>query len=658
MLERNAERYAAVWTLRDEEVLDAQMFAGLASKKYVQSWRKLKQEGYVPQTMTLFEHERQLLNSQVYWKPTHAFETGVWAVNYDRGSYERELSPSYFQIDVRLHHRELTRAPSYWQEIYTTQLQEAEKTLAQSPDDQKAQYSRAQAYLKLGLDDKAEDQCKALIDKYGQQFVPPFGVRAVARARLGKAKEAREDINVVLAQIPHDPLLSNGIRGAEAAAYLGEEADFLKKLESMLPKEPGNGVALFYLACAYARASDVTSRGNAERVRQSKQYADRAVALLNQAVDAGFSMIGSMKDNPDLRSLDDYQPFNDFLRKHRLDLEYSAVWRNSATQESAESHGLDPSAHLRRCQELVRARYRPATIAVVEMSPDQPLVTASVWHRPVVAAKDRVELARRRANAAIGLMLLGEEEHVWELLRQQTEQPDVRTYLIDRLGPLGADPRKLISRLRTENDVSVRRALLLSLGEFRDSQLREVPADEHNRLISMMQDWYRNDPDPGIHAALGWLSRPGETERIRPKLDWGLRTALAAVDREPPSKTLASRLAAGSSPLTAPGPPSPSGPPSGPEGERCWYINGQGQTFAVFRNPQAFMMGSPGFEPGRSVGEKAHRRHIRRNFALSTEPVTVEQFQHFLKDHPEVKDSTDKSFEPRPDRTGRRSELV
>ena len=167
-------------------------------------------------------------------------------------------------------------------------------------------------------------------------------------------------------------------------------------------------------------------------------------------------------------------------------------------------------------------------------------MTASVWHRPVVGTKDRVELARRRANAAIGLMRLGKTEQVWELLRQQTE-PDVRTYLIDRLGPLGADPRSLISRLETESDVWVRRALLLSLGEFRADQLRSVPADQRNRLASLMQRWYRDDPDPGIHAVLAWLSRPGETGSIHPKLDWGLRAALEATDRELTSKPLASQ---------------------------------------------------------------------------------------------------------------------
>ena len=442
------------------------------------------------------------------------------------------------------------------------------------------------------------------------------------------------------------------------------------------------------------------------------------MTLLYQAIDGGYGNIAWMRDDPDLRSLHKYQPFAELLRKHRMDWGYSAIWHDSATQESAESHDLDPAAHLSRCQQLIRAGYRPATIAVVEMSRGEPLVTASVWHRPVVATKDRVELARRRANAAIGLMRLGKTEQVWELLRQQTE-PDVRTYLIDRLGPLGADPRSLISRLETESDVWVRRALLLSLGEFRADQLRSVPADQRNRLASLMQRWYRDDPDPGIHAVLAWLSRPGETGRIHPKLDWGLRAALEATDRELTSKPLASQrnrlaslmqrwyrddpdpgihaalawlsrpgetgricpkldwglraaleaadreltskalacwfgaasrhvgllaLLSGLGRLSEPGLTSLS--PSGPEGERRWYVNGQGQTLALFRDPVPFTMGSLGFEPGRFGGEKAHRRRIRRNFALGTEPVTIEQFQRFLKDHPEVRHSIDRRSSP------------
>jgi len=131
---------------------------------------------------------------------------------------------------------------------------------------------------------------------------------------------------------------------------------------------------------------------------------------------------------------------------------------------------------------------------------------------------------------------------------------------------------------------------------------------------------------------------------------------LEAADRELTSKALAARFAVASSyagllaslsglgRLSVPGLSSLS--PSGPEGERRWYVNGQGQTLALFRDPVPFTMGSLGFEPGRRGGEKAHRRRIRRNFALGTEPVTVEQFQRFLKDHPVVRYRNDRISSP------------
>ena len=58
-------------------------------------------------------------------------------------------------------------------------------------------------------------------------------------------------------------------------------------------------------------------------------------------------------------------------------------------------------------------------------------------------------------------------DKVWPLLRHSPD-PRLRSYLIHRLGPLGADRDALIERLDEETDVSIRRALLLSLGEFGD----------------------------------------------------------------------------------------------------------------------------------------------------------------------------------------------
>ena len=61
---------------------------------------------------------------------------------------------------------------------------------------------------------------------------------------------------------------------------------------------------------------------------------------------------------------------------------------------------------------------------------------------------------------------MNQPEKVWPLLKHSPD-PRVRSYLIHRLSPLGADAEAIIKRLDEEPDVTIRRALLLSLGEFR-----------------------------------------------------------------------------------------------------------------------------------------------------------------------------------------------
>src|SRR5262245_52423277 len=65
---------------------------------------------------------------------------------------------------------------------------------------------------------------------------------------------------------------------------------------------------------------------------------------------------------------------------------------------------------------------------------------------------------RRQANAAAALAALGQWQCIRGLLRH-TPDPTVRTYLIDRLGPSGAEPASLVDLL-ADDDVSVRRAVL------------------------------------------------------------------------------------------------------------------------------------------------------------------------------------------------------
>ena len=111
-------------------------------------------------------------------------------------------------------------------------------------------------------------------------------------------------------------------------------------------------------------------------------------------------------------------------------------------------------------------------------------------------------------------------------------------------------------------------------------------------------DLYRNDPDAGIHGAAEWALR-----------QWKNDEKLAAIDAQ-------------LSKLKDPG-------------QRRWFVNSLGQTFAVIDGPVEFMMGSPPSEPERDSDERSHRVIIPRRFAIATKEVSKEQWDAFVKKHPE-----------------------
>ncbi len=236
------------------------------------------------------------------------------------------------------------------------------------------------------------------------------------------------------------------------------------------------------------------------------------------------------------------------------------------------------------------------------------------------AGMERAALPRQQAQAAVTLLCLQDSEPVWPLFRHSPD-PEARSYLLEQAGLLRVDPRLLVQRLEQETDVSARRALILSLGEYPAEQL---PDEFRQPLTRKLLDWYRDDPDPGLHAAIDWLLRSGrEGPRPRP-LDWGQAKQLRQMDEERKQRD--------------------------PDGPRRWYVNGQGQTLVLVPGPVEFRMGSPPSEPGRGDDEETpHLEKINRSFALACKPVTVEQFQRFLKDRPEVKHDHVKRYSPDPE---------
>jgi len=243
------------------------------------------------------------------------------------------------------------------------------------------------------------------------------------------------------------------------------------------------------------------------------------------------------------------------------------------------------------------------------------LLTAAIDRKlpPDSDDEDKDELAKQQANAAVVLLRLNQPSKVWPLLTHSPD-PGVRNYLIHRIGPLGVDSKIIIKHLEVEPDITIRRALLLSLGEFDETAL---PLANRTAMIPMLQEMYRNNPDPGLHSAVEWLYRQWHDETWLKQVneDWATgkeQREMKLVEIE----QLLSKDKLKSSPQ--------------------WYVNGQGQTMVVIPGPIEFVMGSPVTEVGqgyRKGDEQQHTVRIGRNFSIASKEVTVKQFLRFRNEH-------------------------
>src|SRR5207248_2492006 len=124
--------------------------------------------------------------------------------------------------------------------------------------------------------------------------------------------------------------------------------------------------------------------------------------------------------------------------------------------------------------------------------------------------------------------------------------------------------------------------LILALGQYDPMTLGSAV---RLGLIDHLEKLSRDSPHPGVHSAASWLIsrlKPGE------RLD-----------------------------------PLPDSP--GPVDDRDWYVNGQGQTFAVIRGPRPLPFVDHSTDNPRRTSVQ-----VGRSFAVATTEVTRRQFANVL----------------------------
>jgi formylglycine-generating enzyme required for sulfatase activity len=231
----------------------------------------------------------------------------------------------------------------------------------------------------------------------------------------------------------------------------------------------------------------------------------------------------------------------------------------------------------------------------------QPLLAAIRSHKQTVVAGMQVLLRQSPnaddhpdvqatfwkilANAAVCLLELRDDESVWPLFRQ-TPDPSLRSFIIDRIARLGGNHEALAARLKQESDSASRYALVLALGRF---DVGRFSRQQRQAYLDQLAALDRDNPDCGVHGAAAWVSRNWQSEQVASLSDG----------------------------------PGESSPPQ----SRNWFVNSQGQTFAVIDGTINFLMGDKlGENSGTAEPQTVTLSH---RFAVATQEVTVEQFQRF-----------------------------
>jgi serine/threonine protein kinase/formylglycine-generating enzyme required for sulfatase activity len=631
-------RCTALWAQPDSADDEARLYVGLTEAEHeAKGWKPFKDDGLIPRTCQVVRGSDGERRFSAVWGKTATNPADHYTFGSEERQYESKSTIDRVGNDVSL---SPAGPPQDVRQGWKTMLSQTETTLWLKPNDPQSLFNAGLARYWLGQDREALANFDALIPLVtNSAFAAGHQYRALLHARLGNAAAAKRDLAEFLKRNTQAELTA--AVPAIAAAYLGDDVAGMTKLEAAVAANKNQAAVLFQAAATAARVAGIVRTQQTQQLRaaallnvgqpravlplawleqqqqaRASAHADRAVALLRQALAAGHGEFTSLQTDLSFDAIRTHPAFREVLRRGHLERQYAAIWHTSAVREGAELHGLSPADHRAAWRRLVEEGYRPAALSVASIADGQPLVTASLWQRPVVTESDRVELARRQASAGAALTRLGQVKALWPLLRH-SDDPTRRSYLVRDLAGRGLEARQLAARLMVEQDVSAKRALILALGEYGPEQLTP---EVRGPLTETLLKWYGDDYDPGIHGAIDWLLRHGKEGKERRAFDWEQAAQLKSIDEKLQRRD--------------------------PDGERRWYVNRQGQTMVVIPGPVEFRMGSPASEGRVDEYETPHLRRISRRYAIASKPVTVEEFQRFLKERPDVRREFRKDYSP------------
>ncbi len=208
-------------------------------------------------------------------------------------------------------------------------------------------------------------------------------------------------------------------------------------------------------------------------------------------------------------------------------------------------------------------------------------------------------MARFQAATATVWMALGQDDAIWALTRHDPD-PTLRTGLIHRLTPLSVNIEDVAAEVAAQQDMSVRRAMLLVVGTLAGTDEQRLNANRPRvepspEMVRELLHLFREDTDPGVHSAAEW--------------------ALLRLERDADALKASNELAS-----------------SGIVADRQWYITRTGHTMMVVPGPTQFMMGTPPGAAEFRADETRHAQSIPRSFSIASRETSVAQFSRFVRD--------------------------
>lgn len=527
---------------------------------------------------------------------------------------------------------------------------------------------RAQAASAAGQFEKAVADLKVLVRF--RQGIEDWGELAVAQARSGQMDPAKATLIEAERKFPKSRTLATVSAYSAMIEFAGSHhEEGLRRCREYLNGPDVDSLGRIWFAGMLVRATTQAFQANNP---QARQILEETYRVIDRSLDQGdfrpttgdirstvpYFYLGTSDDNLAtanlLRRLSSWRGlpvWSEVVRHWGLDRARTAIWESSRDQEPRLIRGDSLKSHLDACRELAKQGFLPLAIAVTAPSPAQAdgpggpqgkldgFTAESSWVRPLPPRDASVLNARRLSQIGIALIRLGLHQDASPLWQFRPD-PGPRVALVERLGEFSGNERskildRMIEQLEAERDRSKRFAMLLSLGQFRDEDWS--PA-QFSKALGMLIETFKNDPDPGIHAASRWMLRRFQEAQARQDEKAqarGDQEAQARSKSSPPISLEAIEKSMAGQPLRP--------------GYR-WYVDALGLTMNIPPYPASFWMGSVTWESGHEEKEARYEAQLSRPYSMSATEIPVALFEEFLRERDTNEGQTAENPVPRPGR--------